>query len=249
MTIWIQVYKDNFGIVGVGETVIRHFRVANAQGEGVLNVSNINSSNIRFTVNKTAFSLLGSTPNISEPTYYFCASLPYTNKEEEIVTVSFTPTGFGPQQTNITVTSDSLSGSSEIISYEGFGAYVWLNPFGGSFPDTGVGAQRSIQVTITNVMSSPVTIENITSSNVEFSVSGGIGQTLNPDESTIFNLAFTPTSLGQETTDVRIFTDVSDNTVVTFAANGVLAQVPALPLPALFIMMLGITYFAVRRFR
>lgn len=242
-----------FGFVGVGKSATRSFIVRNA-GEGILNVSGMTSSSPLFTLNNSVFSLDGSIPNISEPTVVECAPWPYASTSVEVVSVVFSPTGFGEQQTTISISSDALARQGDYtFTMRGIGAYVSLDPFGGSFPNTNVGSISPRNVTLTNIIATPVYIENITSSNSEFSVSGtgAIGQTLNPYESINFRVIFSPISEGLKNTEIRIFTDVSDDTVVSFSGTGIVAPVvlPVLPLSGLVLMSGFLIIIGLRKYR
>jgi hypothetical protein len=116
----------------------------------------------------------------------------------------------------------------------------------GTYFSAEVGSIAPIYLTITNIIDTPIQIEDITSSNSEFSVTGPVAQILDPNESYDVRVVFSPTLEGLQSTDIRVFTDVSDDTLVSFAGTGILVSevVPAVPFAALavlggFLILLG----------
>ena len=136
------------------------------------------------------------------------------------VSISFAPNAVAAFSATTTIASDASNGTATFnLAGAGTGAgalpgLLALNPTTETFGSVTLGAQQTQTVTLTNSGQSSVSISQVSVSGTGFQVSGITAPlTLNPAQSTNFNVAFAPQAAGNATGTVTIISDASDSTL------------------------------------
>jgi hypothetical protein len=175
------------------------------------------------------FSLLGS-------------SLPMTLNPTQSMTllVQFNPTGTGTASGQITINSDSSTGSTVLVTLSGTSTaapspQLTVSAASLSFGSLMVNTAATQSLTLTSTGTSPVTVNSATITGSGFTiVSGSLPVSLNPTESVTLQVQFDPTTAGTATGQITISSNSStgSTTVVTLGGTGTAAPIPQLTVSA-----------------
>jgi hypothetical protein len=163
------------------------------------------NADLTFTLRNTGSGTLSGTLTESCPAFAIVGSPAYTLAAGQSVTftVRFSPTQAGPQSC---VISTGSAGCPQ-VSCSGTG--VTLNPgcqvsvTGLDFPQVAVGDRSDATFTLTNTSSTTLT-GTVAEDCPDFSIPGQASYNLAPNQSQSFIVRFEPTSLGEQTCEVRV---------------------------------------------
>jgi len=150
-------------------------------------------------------------------------------------TVSFTPSSPGAKMASISIVSNA-TGSPHIVNLTGTGANpgFTISSTNLSFNEVTINQTSPTQtVTISNIVSGPITISNITKSGVnatDFNLTvSGLPWTMNSADTRTFTVSFTPTTTGAKTASISIASNATGSPH-TISLSGTGAS-PGLTLP------------------
>ena len=201
----------DFGNVVVGSNSTLQATVNNT-GTSDLVISNITSSDGQFTFLPNTFPITIGT-GLSQ-----------------IFDVTFAPTSTGLQSANLTITHNA-SGSPLTYLIQGIGIApsFSISPPSLNFGNVAVGFNSTLQVTVNNTGTFDLIISNITSSDAQFTFSPDIFPiTITAGDSQIFDITFTPTSIGTITTDLTFTHNaIGSPTIYSVQGTGIHAIEPS----------------------
>ena len=198
----------DFGAVTVGETINKNIVVSN-NGDAVLNVTNIESSNIAFTVNITSFDL-----NVGEDT---------------TVVVSFSPTEAEGYTGELTITSNDPNEGTTVVSLAGSGVIYYpdidVDHTSLDFGTVTVGESAAQMIVVSNIGDAVLSVTDITSSNAAFTVDI-TAFNIYPGETQEVNVTFAPTDMEAYSGDLTITSNDPDeeNVVIALSGEGMIYQ-------------------------
>lgn len=166
-------------------------------------------------VTGTGFKLVGGT-------------FPVTLSPNQAVTLSvqFAPTVVGQQHGQLLITSNSNTGSTVRVPLLGASssetsAQLSLSAMSVAFESAPVGSPAQQALTLTSTGSEPVTIQSITASGSGFHVvDGQIPVTLNPKQSTLVEVEFSPVQTGAVTGQLTLVSNAMSAEVMTVGLSG-----------------------------
>jgi hypothetical protein len=170
------------------------------------------------------------------------ATFPVTLNPNQTATlqVQFDPSAAGPAAGQLTVTSDSTTGATTLVSLSGNGTVatspqLTVSTNSLSFGNVSVNSSATLPLTLTSSGTAPLTISAATLSGTAFTDSGAtLPVTLNPNQSVTLNVRFNPAAAGQATGQLTISSNSSSgaSTVVQLSGTGTVATTPQLTLSA-----------------
>jgi hypothetical protein len=172
------------------------------------------------------------------------ATLPVTLNPGQSLTlqVSFVPTVAGAANGTITVSSNSSTSNTAMVTLSGTGASAQTSPqltLSAStlaFGDVTVNTTSTKTLTLTSAGTAPVTISALTAGGIGFSISGAtLPVTLNPGQSLTLQVSFVPTVAGAANGTITVSSNssTSNTAMVTLSGTGASAQTsPRLTLSA-----------------
>ncbi len=195
----------DFGDVYVGATKSLNVTISNV-GDAGLTIYGVTTDNDKFST--TNITSLGA-------------------GESANVTVTFAPTGLGPQSGNLTISSDDPDEPAVKVTLSGNGIAkpaapdIAVSPEALDFGDVYVGATRSLNVTISNVGDAGLTIYGVTTDNDKFSTTNITS--LAAGESANVTVTFGPDAVGGQSGNLTISSDDPDEPAVkvTLSGNGI----------------------------
>ncbi|GAB5551742.1 MAG: hypothetical protein Sapg2KO_13330 [Saprospiraceae bacterium] len=148
--------------------------------------------------------------------------------------VDFTPTSAGAQSAMITINSNDADEAMYTFGISGTGTSPEIEvdeaTVGTDLGPVAISQTGSQIYTITNSGTAPLLIAGITSTNGQFVIREGISNaSIAPSGTLTFNLDFTPTEAGTQSTIITINSNDADEAVYTFTVTG--EGVSAEPLP------------------
>lgn len=200
----IQTDKSslNFGNVTTGSSKSLALRISNT-GSDTLTISNITTTNQRFTVTITS--------RVLPPGAWFDD------------TVRFSPTTIGPVSANLTLTSNAPN-SPTLVTLSGTGTALvtmTIDRATISFGDVPVGTLKDTSVTITNTGNDTLRITSFTSGNAFFTLETAI-TAIPPAGKRTFTLRFAPSAAGSISTAFTVVSNaVSSPNTIDVSGNGV----------------------------
>jgi hypothetical protein len=206
----------DFGSVVLGDTKTLTVTATNS-GSAAVTVSSATVSSGNFVVTAPSF--------------------PATIAAGQSATLSlaFTPDAVGSFAATVTIASNA-SDATATISLTGAGiaaGQLASNPSSEAFGNVTVGSQQTVSETISNTGGTSVTVSQVAISGTGFSVSGiSTPLTINPGQSTSFNVAFAPQAAGAVSGKVTVTSNAPNSTLTillsgTGMAPGQLAGSPA----------------------
>ena len=133
---------------------------------------------------------------------------------------SFAPTVTGTASGSITITSTATNGTLSIaLSGTGTQGALSANPASISFGNMAIGSSAAVAVTLSNTGTAAVSITGSSITGTGFSMSTLAAQTLNPGQTTSFNVTFAPTTATSATGSVSI-TSNAPGSSLTIALSG-----------------------------
>ncbi|MFC1544615.1 choice-of-anchor D domain-containing protein [Gemmatimonadota bacterium] len=205
------------GDVSIGGSATGTFTIEN-QGTLNLTVSSITSDDGFFTVSPASAIILPG--------------------QNQLVTVTFTPTNAGNQSANITVASDDSDEPSLTVSATGNGVVaaapeITLSAASVDAGNASIGGSATATFDITNDGTADLVVSSISSDNAVFSVSPA-SVTLTPAQSQTVTVTFSPLATGAQSATVTVASDDCDEPSLTVSAtgNGVVAAAPEITLSA-----------------
>jgi len=192
----------SFANVNAGTTSTKNVTVTNS-GNTSITISQV-------TVNAKDFAVSG----ISTP-------VTLNAGQSAAMAVNFLPTAAESISGNITVSS--TTGASAVIPVNGVGvqAALTITPASASFGDVTVGSPSTQTVQITNSGTGTLTISQVSASGSGFSTSSlSLPISLAPNQSTSFNVVFSPASAGTVSGAVSIVSN-APNSPATVALSGI----------------------------
>ena len=176
------------------------------------------------TISGTGFSVAG-------------ASIPVTLAPGQSITlvIDFAPTTTGSLNGQLSLSSDSSSGLTTLVSLSGTSTaepnpQLTLSAMTLTFTAEPVGTATSQALTLTSTGTAPVTVSAASVTGTGFSiVSGSFPTTLNPGESVSVQVQFVPTAIGNTTGQITInSTSTSGTMAVALNGTGTAVLVPQL---------------------
>jgi Abnormal spindle-like microcephaly-assoc'd, ASPM-SPD-2-Hydin len=165
-------------------------------------------------------------------------SFPVTLNPTQTVTlqVQFLPTGIGTASGEITISSDSSTGSSAQVTLSGTSTaapspQLTVSSATLSFGNVTVNTATTQSLTLTSTGTAPVTVSSAAITGTGFTiVSGNLPVTLNPTQTVTLQVQFLPTATGSVSGQITITSDSStgSTTVVTLGGTGTAALIPQL---------------------
>ncbi|WP_433971185.1 DUF4082 domain-containing protein [Tunturiibacter lichenicola] len=139
--------------------------------------------------------------------------------------VQFKPTASGAATGQLTIGSNSTTGSSTVVSLSGTGAaanpQLNVNTSTLGFGSVAVNTAAAGSVTLTSTGSSPVTVNSASISGTGFSITGGsFPATLNPNQTMAVQLQFKPTASGSATGQLTISSNSTTGSSAAVALSG-----------------------------
>ena len=206
--------STNFGDVTVGVSSTQSYVIENT-GSATLTVTSISSDNGDFVPSPTNLTLpAGASASVD---------------------VTFTPSSTGTANATITLTSDDLSDPTVTFGVSGTGTYpeLVLDPSVSSTANVGsvvVSESGTLTFTVSNSGTVPLEIENLISSNPDFTVSP-TGTTIAGGTSQTFTVVFTPSATGTASSTISFDTNDPNNPTVDIEveATGITPEI-TLPL-------------------
>jgi hypothetical protein len=170
------------------------------------------------------------------------ATFPVTLNPNQAVTlnVQFDPTAAGAATGQLTIQSNSSTGSTAVVNLSGTGTaasspQLTISAASLTFGDVTVNTTSTLPVTLTAAGTAPVTISSATLSGAGYTVSGAtFPVTLNPTESVTLNVQFDPAAAGAATGQLTIQSNSSTNStaVVNLSGTGTVVLSPQLTVSA-----------------
>lgn len=191
----------SFPTVNVGSSSSQNVTITNASSSSV--------TLSQVTLNATDFAVSG----ISTP-------MTLTAGQNASMSVSFSPKALENISGNITVTTSQ--GSSSVISVTGAGveAGLKITPTSASFGNVTVGSPSTQTIQLTNSGTATLTITQVSASGSGFSTATlSLPISLNPTQSTTFNIQFAPPSAGTDSGSVSIVSN-APGSPATIALSG-----------------------------
>jgi hypothetical protein len=169
-------------------------------------------------------------------------SLPVTLNPTQAVTlqVQFLPTSTGAANGQITIGSNSSTGSSVVVALSGGGTaaaspQLTVSAASLSFGSVTVNTSTIQSLTLTSTGTSPVTVNSATITGAGFTIVGGsLPVTLNPTQAVTLQVQFLPTSAGVASGQITISSNSStgSSVVVALSSAGTAAPSPQLAVSA-----------------
>ena len=137
--------------------------------------------------------------------------------------ISGTPTAAGTSSVTLSATNSSGTGNATLTLTVNASGQLTLTPGSTDFGNVALGSNGTQSVTIKNTGSSSITISQANVAGNEFSISGlTLPLTLTSNQSSPFNVAFTPVSAGTVTGSVSLISNASNSpTTETLSGTGV----------------------------
>lgn len=174
-----------------------------------LSYAAINSSTYNSTSTSWTASFQGSAP-------------PFTLTPNQTVTLQLMPIGSNPQDQKVRVLYNKTSGytsSDEVQALVNVTRVLSGVPTSYDFPDF-TGTSESTTITISNTGNSPLTVNSITSNNSKFTISPTSSITLDPGDSRVETITYTPTNFTQQSATVTVSSDkTSGNSSLSLTAQ------------------------------
>ncbi|MCU1224397.1 MAG: choice-of-anchor domain [Edaphobacter sp.] len=208
----------NSGTVGFGSVTVNtsttQTLTLTSSGTSVVTVSAV-------AISGASFSIIGG------------SSLPVTLSPGQSLTlqVQFKPMATGSATGQITITSDSASGSTTVVALSGTGTAVnprlTINVTTLSFGNTAVNSAATQTLTLTSSGTSAVTVSAAAISGAGFSIIGGsFPVTLNPNQSLTLQVQFKPTTSGSATGQLTISSDSAPGSTTLISLSGTGTALP-----------------------
>ena len=215
----------DFGSVVVGTNSILPVTITNT-GTSDLIISNITSSDVHYTFAPNTFPItIGSGLN-------------------QVINVTFAPIASGLVTGNLTITHNA-TGSPTVYSLQGTGveATFSISPPNLNFGNVVLGSNTTLQATVSNPGTSNLVISNITSSNIQYTFSPNVFPvTILPGGNQVFDVTYTPTTLGLSTADLTFTHNAAGSpTVYSLQGTGVDAIDPSISVVNLVNVIIGST--------
>lgn len=154
-------------------------------------------------------------------------TLPVTLNPSQSLTISvtFTPKAAGAVSGQLTITSNSSTGSSAVVALSGTGTasnpQLTLSTTSLSFGSVADSSSATLSLTLTSSGTTAVTVNSALVSGAGFSLIGGsFPVTLNPSQSTTLQVKFAPTTAGSLTGTLAISSNSSNGGNVSVALSG-----------------------------
>ena len=142
------------------------------------------------------------------------------------LTVQFQPTTTGTLSGQLTISSDSSSGSISTVALSGTGAaaanpQLTVNPASLAFGSVTVNTPTTKTVTLTSSGTSDLTVNSASITGAGFSiVSGSLPATLSAGQSMALTVQFNPTTTGALSGQLTISSNSSTGSISTVALSG-----------------------------
>jgi hypothetical protein len=173
-------------------------------------------------------------------------SLPATLNPGQTVMlqVQFLPTTVGAATGQITINSNSITGSTAVVALSGMGMAAAPPPADPQlsvttsnlgFGNVKVNSATTQVITLTSTGTSPVTVNSASVTGKGFTIAGGsFPMTLNPTQSVALQVQFLPTSAGAATGQITISSNsiTGSTTIVALSGTGSTAANPQLSISA-----------------
>ena len=148
--------------------------------------------------------------------------------DNQVLTVTFRPTVGGSQSATITIFHDA-SEKKSVVTAAGNGTTAPVADISRtsiSFGDVAVNGWKSETLTLRNAGTADLNVSSIGSDNAAFIVSPSTGFTLQPGDSLILTVTFTPTAAGVQSATISIYHNASGSPS-NVAASGTGTAAPA----------------------
>jgi Domain of unknown function (DUF4082)/Abnormal spindle-like microcephaly-assoc'd, ASPM-SPD-2-Hydin len=146
--------------------------------------------------------------------------------------VKFTPTATGAATGKLTISSNSASGATAVISLSGTGTtpgtpQLTVSATSLSFGSVATSSSAKLSLTLTSSGTSAVTVNSAAISGAGFSIIGGsFPLTLNASQTATVNVQFAPTAAGAETGKLTITSNATSGSPALVALSGTGTSVP-----------------------
>jgi hypothetical protein len=154
-------------------------------------------------------------------------AFPVTLNPQQSMTlqVQFNPTATGTASGQVTVSSNSTSGSTAVITLSGTGAaanpQLTVSSTNLSFRSIAVNTAITLSVTLKSTGTTPVTVNSVAITGTGFSTIGGsFPVTLNPSGTATVQVQFKPTTAGAATGKLTISSDSGSGGTVVVSLSG-----------------------------
>jgi Abnormal spindle-like microcephaly-assoc'd, ASPM-SPD-2-Hydin len=154
-------------------------------------------------------------------------SFPITLNPSQAVTlqIQFLPATAGADTGQITITSNSTTGSPAVVALSGTGTasnpQLTVSTTTLSFGSVDVNSSTTQSVTLSSTGTSPVTVNSASISGTGFTIVGGsFPVTLNPSQTATIQVQFKPTAAGSDTGQITISSNSTSGSPTNIALNG-----------------------------
>jgi hypothetical protein len=196
----------SFGSVAVNSSTTQSLSLTSSGTSPVT----VNSASI----SGAAFSIVGAT-------------LPATLNSGQSITlqVQFKPTATGLATGNLTISSNSTTGGTAVVSLSGTGttanSQLTLSATTLSFGSVAINSSTTQSLTLTSSGTSPVTVNSASISGSGFTIVGGsFPITLNPNQSATVQVQFKPTAAGSVTGNLTISSNSTNGSTAVVSLSG-----------------------------
>jgi hypothetical protein len=207
---WSQISANpnpvSFGSVPDGTTSSQTIRLTNP-GSGTITI-------LKDSVSGTGFGMSG----LSLP-------MALSGGQSATFNAQFAPQSPGSVNGSISLSTDVLNAGPVVISMTGTGTGASLaltaNPSSVSFGNVNVGSSSSQSVTFSNSGNSSVTVQSVSASGKEFTVSNtGLPVSLNPGQGVAVNVVFAPNTQGGAQGGLSVTSTASSAPTVSLSGTG-----------------------------
>ena len=208
----------NFGDVSVNSTQTQNLTLTST-GTSPLTINSATISGAGFTI------VGGSLPATLNPT------------QSLTLQVQFLPTATGAASGQLTITSNSASGTTSIVTLSGTGStglssqaspQLTVSAASLSFGSVTDNTATTQSLTLTSTGTSPVTINSATISGADFAIVGGsLPATLNPTQSLTLQVQFLPTTTGTASGQLTITSNSSTGSTAVVSLSGTSTAAPS----------------------
>jgi centrosomal CEP192-like protein len=139
--------------------------------------------------------------------------------------LQFKPAATGSATGNLTINSNSTTGSTAVVSLSGTGtaanSQLTLSAATLSFGSVNVNSSTTQSLTLTSSGTSPVTVNSASATGAGFTIVGGsFPVTLNPNQSTTLQVQFKPTAAGAVTGNLTISSNATSGSTAVVSLSG-----------------------------
>jgi hypothetical protein len=148
-----------------------------------------------------------------------------TSNQSVTLQVQFKPTATRSTAGQLTISSDSTTGATAVVSLSGTGTtenpQLTASATSLQFGSVAVNTSTRLTLTLTSTGTTPVTVNSAAITGADFSIIGGsFPVTLNPTQALTLQLQFSPTTAGTLTGQITINSNSTTGSTAVVALNG-----------------------------